>query len=890
MVMKKLLFFVLLLSVQVLPQGKIYFVFGSDTGIWEGMGTSQIVDHYDISLFTNPSMNANKVMDPAFRNPMRDKHNQPLKMTWWMMAGNIFRYADNVNVPINNLMTLYLMKKIYGNDAAINGDELTLHYHTFDYYDWDGDGKPQWNQAQNFLDCKEDFDFTLAQFLLEEKNFPVSFRSGWHYMDNEWQMYLNKILPYSLHNAGYKGNDTIEPIGNVIDWSLAEKRFIPYKPLDTNYQLPGGTGGWNVRSEYMVTAGKQTFINDIFLKAKNGLNQVVCLWAHLPQDDFLTAIQKLDSLIHKSAILYPTVDYSYCTAVEAYQKYLNGIDTVKPEITLTEIPQGENVVFKITSNEEIFQEVPFTSVKTTFNDYKILNTNLTGVNEWTTEPIQRKLLAKVGTVVCDTLGNQSMIVNKYLPDDIYVDNKSFDYIEQAGVWTTINNVDNWEQNSRNSTSDSASIKIMLNIPESNYYSLSLVSPVTISNGSTCYFYSNNVIVDTIALPDTIKKGTWTFITNLYLDKTKNNFIKINKKGVGTIGFDVLRISALVPDDYLFTPSAKISTGSFIERDTVPYTIPFENRGKNNLVINNISFSNGLFNYSGTLPIPLEVGQRLKLNLTFYSESIGEFKDTLMVTTSDGSILKIVFMGDVKMYFREVDNDEVNSYVETGTWAKSVVQAYGTSSRYSLLGSVLTATATFKTRLRETAYYRVSEIVPTTVNAVNAIYKLKINGRIIDSKVVDQNSGSGAWVPIFENMLPADSLIEVVVSYAGTTPNSNVLRADAIQFQKLGNTVSVGNKDKLVITEYNLEQNYPNPFNPSTVIRYAVPELSNINLEVYSINGERILSSYLGEKNMGVYEHQINLSNLASGVYVYMIKFVDNYGNIKILNKKMMLLK
>jgi len=40
-----------------------------------------------------------------------------VKLTWWMMAGNIFRYATNTNIPNPNIMTLYLMKKYQGNQS-----------------------------------------------------------------------------------------------------------------------------------------------------------------------------------------------------------------------------------------------------------------------------------------------------------------------------------------------------------------------------------------------------------------------------------------------------------------------------------------------------------------------------------------------------------------------------------------------------------------------------------------------------------------------------------------------------------------------------------------------------------------------------------------------------
>lgn len=54
----------------------------------------------------------------------------------------------------------------------------SLHYHTFAWTDYDNDGKYWWNQSQTFLETKDDFDFTLDQFLLEENVFLFPLEAG----------------------------------------------------------------------------------------------------------------------------------------------------------------------------------------------------------------------------------------------------------------------------------------------------------------------------------------------------------------------------------------------------------------------------------------------------------------------------------------------------------------------------------------------------------------------------------------------------------------------------------------------------------------------------------------------------------------------------------------
>ena len=80
----------------------------------------------------------------------------------------------------------------------------------------------------------------------------------------------------------------------------------------------------------------------------------------------------------------------------------------------------------------------------------------------------------------------------------------------------------------------------------------------------------------------------------------------------------------------------------------------------------------------------------------------------------------------------------------------------------------------------------------------------------------------------------------------------------------------------------LYQNYPNPFNPTTIIKYAIPEMENVELKVFDILGREVKMLVNETENAGYYEVQFNADNLASGVYYYRLQAGKNTKSGKML--------
>lgn len=85
--------------------------------------------------------------------------------------------------------------------------------------------------------------------------------------------------------------------------------------------------------------------------------------------------------------------------------------------------------------------------------------------------------------------------------------------------------------------------------------------------------------------------------------------------------------------------------------------------------------------------------------------------------------------------------------------------------------------------------------------------------------------------------------------------------------------------------YKLHQNYPNPFNPVTTISYQIKEQGLVQLKVYNLLGQEIVSLVNEVKSPGIYESLFDASNLPSGVYIYSLRVNDF-----VQNNKMTLLK
>jgi hypothetical protein len=96
---------------------------------------------------------------------------------------------------------------------------------------------------------------------------------------------------------------------------------------------------------------------------------------------------------------------------------------------------------------------------------------------------------------------------------------------------------------------------------------------------------------------------------------------------------------------------------------------------------------------------------------------------------------------------------------------------------------------------------------------------------------------------------------------------------------LSNIIPAAIVEEVVPREFHLFQNYPNPFNPSTTIKFELPQVTSVNLQIYDIQGRLVLSLLNTVLMQGQHDFVWDGTDdagqsVASGIYFYRIKTGD----------------
>jgi len=147
----------------------------------------------------------------------------------------------------------------------------------------------------------------------------------------------------------------------------------------------------------------------------------------------------------------------------------------------------------------------------------------------------------------------------------------------------------------------------------------------------------------------------------------------------------------------------------------------------------------------------------------------------------------------------------------------------------------------------------------------SVYTAELNGDGTYSNYVPNDYNGSSWV---EN----DSKYDTASSWYGWY--IPYLAYGAGIFESIDMDVVLSQTNSISIkeneNEADLFQNYPNPSNGITTVRYSLENEANISFEMIDVTGKKVLSSFEGNKNPGVYSIEVNTAELNSGIYFYSI--------------------
>jgi hypothetical protein len=109
----------------------------------------------------------------------------------------------------------------------------------------------------------------------------------------------------------------------------------------------------------------------------------------------------------------------------------------------------------------------------------------------------------------------------------------------------------------------------------------------------------------------------------------------------------------------------------------------------------------------------------------------------------------------------------------------------------------------------------------------------------------------------------------------------------IMIEKFNEVVAIEDlEQETTPTKFVLYQNYPNPFNPTTMITYQIPTISDVDISIYNILGQKVVTLVSEKKQPGYHMVEWDASGFASGLYYYKLSCDQGF----VQTKKLILLR
>lgn len=189
------------------------------------------------------------------------------------------------------------------------------------------------------------------------------------------------------------------------------------------------------------------------------------------------------------------------------------------------------------------------------------------------------------------------------------------------------------------------------------------------------------------------------------------------------------------------------------------------------------------------------------------------------------------------------------------------------------------------------YYRINKVrlfwalEITSFNGYGYEFQLSNDSTFSDYEVIASNNYSQGGTEIIDtDTSKIGRYIRLYGDKSGDFADFRLFEMELYGYEAQTNDItSSGNR----IKQFKIS-NYPNPFNSATIINYQIPQSSQIKIDIYNLNGNKIKT--LVEKYHEPGKYKIKWKpQVASAVYFYRLISTGNLNN-QILTKRMLYLK
>jgi hypothetical protein len=165
----------------------------------------------------------------------------------------------------------------------------------------------------------------------------------------------------------------------------------------------------------------------------------------------------------------------------------------------------------------------------------------------------------------------------------------------------------------------------------------------------------------------------------------------------------------------------------------------------------------------------------------------------------------------------------------------------------------------------------------------------------DTVTVDQTKNGSSWNLVGTFIFRGDS--NDIITISDAAEDGPYVMADAIRLVAY-DTISTSLYEPVTgqIRNFVLFQNYPNPFNAITAIGYWLLDVSDVELSIYNVLGQKVATLVNGNQQAGQHVVHWDASEFSSGIYYYRLsaksqkpRTKDQRTNV-ILTQKMILLR